>query len=86
MLPTTWIHASAEVGIFDTANALIGDAVATIKLAISLGAVVYVLFVVFGRRGLAAVISAGFVAAVAVWLVAGGGVEQVAGLIGVTLG
>lgn len=86
MSPTTWTQASVEAGIFDTANTLIGDAITTIKLAIGLGAFIYVMWVVFGRRGLAAIISAGFVAALAVWLVALDGVEQIAGLIGVTLG
>lgn len=71
--------------VFEKANELTAEATATIKGAVVLGALMFVLFLLFKREGTSRIIMAAAAAALAVWLVALGGVETVAGWFGQTL-
>lgn len=79
------VPGSAQSGIFDIANNLIGDATDTIKAAVVLGAVFVIAAAVFRRTGAVALVAIVVVAAAAVWLVAFDGISFLAQTFGDTI-
>lgn len=65
--------------VFDRVNGLFEDVTTTIKIAVGVGASIFILWLLFKREGMGRLVMGAAVAAIAVWLVAGGGIDSLSG-------
>lgn len=74
---------TVPLGVFDFVNEKAGELTSTMNVVVVAIAILFFAVVAIkGKFSIASLITGGFVAALAIWLVPGGGIEWLSGLVG----
>lgn len=77
------IQLTVPLGVFDFVNEKAGELMSTINIVVvAVAFLFFIIVVVKGKFSLGSLITGGVVAALAIWLVPGGGIDWLSGLVG----